>query len=131
MAGDRQDALRDRTEEQELLAQRLREVREYLGLSQDFVARKTGIPRVSISAIENGKRKVDALELNTLARLYKYPVTYFLKGTIEEPPEIRAIAREATDLTERDREEVLHFARFLKAFGSSHRASTTPSTDKD
>ncbi len=99
------------------LAERLREAREYLGLSQQFVADQTGIPRVAISSIENGKRKVDALELEALARLYKYPITYFLDGALEAPASVRALAREAEKLTERDRHEVLRFAQFLKAYG--------------
>ena len=110
---------RERTEHQEALADRLREVREYLGLSQEFVAKHAGISRAAVSAIENGKRKVEAVELTSLASLYKYPVTYFLDGALEEPASVRAIARTATSLTDRDREQVLHFAQFLRAYGQS------------
>jgi transcriptional regulator with XRE-family HTH domain len=106
-----------RDEQQEKLAERLREAREYLGLSQDFVAQQTHIPRVAISAIENGRRKVEALELTALAQLYKYPITYFLEGALEEPASIRAIARAASSLNDKDREQILHFAQFLKAYG--------------
>ena len=113
-------------ERQRRLAERLQSTREYLGLSQQFVADHTGIPRVAISAIENGKRKVEALELEALAGLYKYPVTYFLDGALDEPASVRALAREATSLTERDREEVLRFAQFLKSYGRS-RHEETPS----
>jgi transcriptional regulator with XRE-family HTH domain len=102
---------------QRRLTERLREAREYLGLSQQFVAEQTGIPRVAISAIENGKRRVEALELEALAALYKYPVTYFLGDTLDEPPTVVALARAAKELTERDREEVLRFAQFLKVYG--------------
>ena len=109
----------ERAEHQERLAERLREVREYLGLSQEFVAHQSGISRAAVSAIENGKRKVEAVELTALATLYKYPVTYFLDGALEEPASVRAIARAATTLTDRDREQVLQFAQFLKAYGQS------------
>src|SRR5215216_5189230 len=102
----------ERTEHQERLAERLREAREYLGLSQEFVAQQTGISRAAVSAIENGKRKVEAVELNALAVLYKYPVTYFLDGALEEPASVRAIARAAARLTDKDRDQVLHFAQF-------------------
>lgn len=112
-------------ERQRRLAERLREAREYLGLSQQFVAEQTGIPRVAISAIENGKRKVEALELEALACLYKYPVTYFLDGALEEPDSIRALAREAKGLTERDCEEVLRFAQFLRAYGQRRSQETS------
>ena len=113
-------------ERQQRLAERLQSVREYLGLSQQFVADHTGIPRVAISAIENGKRKVEAIELEALARLYKHSVTYFLDGALEEPASVRALAREATGLTERDREEVLRFAQFLKSYGRSRRDELPP-----
>ena len=82
------------------------------------------MPRVAISAIENGKRKVDALELEALSALYKYPITYFLGTDLEEPPTIRALAREAKTLTERDREQVLQFAQFLKAYGPARQPGT-------
>lgn len=112
-------------ERQQRLADRLREAREYLGLSQQFVADHTHIPRVAISAIENGKRKVEALELEALAALFKYPVTYFLDGALEEPASVRALAREATDLSERDREEVLRFAQFVKSYGRQQPSAGT------
>jgi len=115
----------ERAEHQEKLVERLREVREYLGLSQEFVAQQTGISRAAISAIENGKRKVEAVELTAFAALYKYPVTYFLDGAVEEPASIRAIARAATTLTDRDREQVLHFAQFLKTYGQSQGGKPT------
>lgn len=113
------EAVRSRTEQQERLADRLREAREYLGLSQEFVAQQTGISRAAISTIENGKRKVEAMELTALASLYKYPVTYFLDGALEEPASVRAIARAATTLTDKDREQVLQFAQFLKVYGQN------------
>lgn len=102
----------EETESQQL-AKRLREVREYLNLSQQFVADKTGIPRSAVSDIERGARKVDSLELRKLARLYTYPVGYFL-GDEEAGDDVRALARAVTDLTEGDRAEVVRFAQFLR-----------------
>ncbi|MBA2718819.1 MAG: helix-turn-helix transcriptional regulator [Chloroflexi bacterium] len=106
-------------EPQKRLSRRLREAREYLGLAQQFVADQTGIPRAAISAIETGRRRVEALELERLAGVYKFPVAYFLEGSLEEPASVRALAREAVELTEDDRAEVLRFAQFLKGFGES------------
>jgi transcriptional regulator with XRE-family HTH domain len=97
----------------QLLATRMREVREYLGLSQQYVADKTGIARSAVSDIERGVRKVDSLELRKLARLYMYPVGYFF-GEEEVDEEVRALARAVTDLTEDDRAEVVRFAHFLR-----------------
>jgi len=108
--------------DQRTLAKRLREAREFLNLSQQFVADQTGIPRSAVSEIERGNRKVDSLELRRLADLYRFPVSYFLgeqadpAGT-KDPTALRALNRTARGLTERDRDEVLKFALFLRHFG--------------
>lgn len=130
MVNEQQSVVSERTGGQERLAHRLREVREYLGVSQEFVAQQTGIPRPAISAIEHGKRRVEALELEALAKLYNYPVTYFLDGALEEPASVRAIAREASSLTDRDREEVLRFAQFLKSYGRARADDVTTPTQE-
>lgn len=101
------------------LARRLREVREYLGLTQKFVADQTGINRVAVIEIEQGKRKVDSLELKRLANLYRYPVQHFLEEepTYEEgSASVAALARAAGELTEEDRRQVMRFADFLRNY---------------
>ncbi|WP_204808751.1 helix-turn-helix domain-containing protein [Mycobacterium riyadhense] len=100
--------------DQQTLAARLREVREYLGLSQQYVASATGIARPAMSEIERGNRKVDSLELRKLARLYRYPVSYFLG--VEDPSSgiSSALGRVLVDLTSGDHDEVLRFAEFLQ-----------------
>jgi transcriptional regulator with XRE-family HTH domain len=114
-------------EQQELLGQRLREAREYLGLSQEFVAERLKVPRASISAMENGKRKVSSLELKQLAHLYRQPVHFFLGedqadgGEESRDETFQAIFRTARALSPEDREQVLRFARFLRSAGSAPR----------
>ncbi|MDQ2901941.1 MAG: helix-turn-helix domain-containing protein [Chloroflexota bacterium] len=110
-------------EEQQQLSQRLREAREYLGLSQEFVGDYLDIPRASISAMETGKRKVSGLELKQLARLYKVSVAALLGEddlAQEEPKQeaiFRALYRTTRDLSDQDREQVLRFAQFLQQAG--------------
>ena len=58
-------------DDRQSLGARLREAREYLGLSQDEVARVVSLPRPAVSLIESGQRKVDALELKKFAELYR------------------------------------------------------------
>lgn len=100
--------------DQEALATRLREVREYLGFSQQLVANATGISRAAISEIERGNRKVDSLELRKLARLYQYPVNYLLGVDDDKQPAVSAaLGRVLTELTSGDHDEVLRFAEFL------------------
>ncbi len=112
-------------QDQEELATRLKETREYLGLSQQFVSDHTGIPRSAVSDIERGERKVEALELRRLARLYRQPVSYFYgrdEGD-EDDETVQALARAAADLTAEDREEVLRFANYLRHYGGPPRRS--------
>lgn len=112
-------------EEQERLGYRLRESREYLGLSQEFVAEHLGIPRASISAMENGKRKVSSLELKQLARIYKQPLSYFLGedefAHDEQSQDVifSALYRTARALSDQDRQQVLRFAQFLRQAGQA------------
>lgn len=103
------------------LRERLREVREYLNLSQQFVADNTGLLRSAVADIERGARRVDSLELQKLAKLYGYPISYFLEDAHEAPEAstVRALTRAAGQLTESDREEILRFAEFLKHRGRS------------
>jgi transcriptional regulator with XRE-family HTH domain len=98
------------------LGRRFREVREYLGFSQQMVADRTGIARSSISDIERGARRVDSLELKKLARLYRRPAGYFLDERQDATPgdhAIAGLARALTQLTEGDRDAVVRFAEYL------------------
>jgi transcriptional regulator with XRE-family HTH domain len=100
------------------MARRLKEAREYLELPQDEVARELGVPRTAISLIESGQRKVEALELQKLARLYQRPVGYFTgeeSSDIELPPQVAHLARAAAKLSNRDRDELARFAEYLRA----------------
>ena len=74
----------DDDEEYVSMGARLRQAREYLGLSQEAVAEALGVPRASVSAMESGRRKVSSLELRALARLYKRPLDWFY-GSDAEP----------------------------------------------
>jgi transcriptional regulator with XRE-family HTH domain len=108
-------------DEKEGLAKRLKEAREYLGLSQEYVAQQTGIPRPAISEIEAAKRNVSSLELKRFSKLYERPVEYFL-GTEEleeetgggnDPVEVK-LRSMTRDLKKEDREEILRFAEYLR-----------------
>src|SRR6266542_2100542 len=100
------------------MGERLRRAREYLGYSQEEVAKYLGVSRSAMSNIETGQRKVDALELKKLAGLYKRPVTYFTGEDAQDPAvgeDIAHLARKAADLSAEDRAELGRFADFLRA----------------
>lgn len=97
------------------LAQRLRDAREYVGLSQDEVAAALGVSRPAVTNIEAGSRKVEAIELDKLSTLYGRTVEYFLTGGSQLPSErVAFLARATQGLSEKDLEELGRFAAFLK-----------------
>jgi transcriptional regulator with XRE-family HTH domain len=101
------------------VGERLRESREYLGLSQADVADALNLSRPAISAIEAGKRKVSGLELKRLARIYRRSYEYFLGEAKPDAADatIDAIFRAARTLSEEDRHQVRRFAEFLRDAG--------------
>ena len=107
---------------QKELGARLRESREFLGMSQEEVARRLDVPRASVSAIESGKRKVSSLELEDLASLYRTSVDRLL-GTRAAPRDeaaerdLQALFRATKDLTADEKESVIKFADFLRSAG--------------
>ena len=127
-SSNRRDSAGESTERAKL-ADRLREAREYLGLSQYQVAQYLGISRSALSNIETGQRKVEAVELMRLATLYKVPLTHFTgdPGPPGDalPPDIEHLARKASKLTPKDREELGRFADFLRSRSQSSKGGTT------
>ena len=103
------------------LGERLRIAREYVGLSQEEVAKHLGIPRSALSNVEAGQRKLDTLELTKLAKLYQRPITWITgeEGPLAEkdelPAEVAHLARAAAGLSSQDRRELARFADFLKS----------------
>jgi transcriptional regulator with XRE-family HTH domain len=118
MSKDRETQPDDKEEDRKTLGERLREAREYLGFSQDQVATHLGISRSALSLMETGQRKVDALELKKLATLYKRPVGHFTGEVAEDftfGADVKHLARQVSELSPDDREELGRFADFLRA----------------
>lgn len=104
--------------ERRSLGGKLRRAREYVGYSQDEVATLLKVPRTAVTNMESGQRKVEALELKRLADLYRQPVSHFTGDDNEAgtalPADVNHLARQAAALSLKDREELGHFAEFLK-----------------
>jgi transcriptional regulator with XRE-family HTH domain len=107
----------DDFEEQAKIGARLKESREYVGLLQEDVASALGIPRASVSALESGKRRVTALEIRRLARIYRKPVGWLLGDHEIEVGNAEPLFRATESLSAEDRDQVLRFAEFLAAAG--------------
>lgn len=98
------------------LGARLREARNYLGFKQEEVANALGIPRTALSDIESGQRRVEAIELKRLAKLYRQSISHFLDDDAAAPlpTDVAHLARQAASMTEQDREELSRFAEYLR-----------------
>jgi len=69
------------------LAGRLKAARENCGLTQQQVADALGIARTAVVQIEAGRRSVNSLELEKMARLYGRALSEFVsEGAFEEHP---------------------------------------------
>lgn len=104
------------------LARRLREAREYVGLSQEEVAFALAISRPAVGHIESGTRKVEAIELNKLSELYGRTVDFLLTGdTSADDTRIAFLARATKGMSDSDMDELARFAAFLKSSPKSKR----------
>jgi len=104
--------------ERQRLGERLREARKYLGLKQEDVAAYLKIPRTALVDIESGQRRVEVMELTRLAKLYKQPVSYFTgedAAAAALPPSVTHLARQAAELSDKDREELGRFVEYLRS----------------
>ena len=120
-------ALRQEGDEQERrrLGDRLREARKYLGLKQEEVAAYLKIPRTALTDIENGQRRVEAIELTRLARLYRQSVAYFTgedEASASLPAAVAHLARRVAALSTEDRAELSRFAEYLRSRSGGERS---------
>jgi transcriptional regulator with XRE-family HTH domain len=100
------------------LATRLKQARDYLGLSQDEVAQRAGLKRAAISLIESGQRRVEALELKKLAKIYGRTLNELTGEEGNDPTQselVDHLARKAEKLSEKSQEELLNFAKYLES----------------
>jgi transcriptional regulator with XRE-family HTH domain len=55
----------------------LKQARKDAGLTQAQVARKLFKPQSFVSKFESGERRIDFVELQCLAKLYRKPISFF------------------------------------------------------
>ncbi len=60
------------------LRERLRKARVAAGLTQVDVARSLGRPQSYVSKCESGERRIDPVELQGFAKLYRKPLSFFV-----------------------------------------------------
>lgn len=99
----------------ETIAAKLKEAREYLGLSQQEVADALDLSRSAVSLMETAQRGVNSVELKSLAQLYKRPIGYFTgeESTQVMGGDVAMLAKQVAKLSEQDRDELLRFSEYL------------------
>ena len=100
---------------QDALGRELRETREYLGFTEEEVARHLGLSKSEFSDMEGGGRQPEDSELRVLDKLYPSSVA-FLTGTDRAKPgweSFPGLDEASADLSTTDRNEILRFAQFL------------------
>jgi len=61
------------------LVEQLRKAREAAGLDQIAVAKLLGKTQSYVSKIESGQRRIDLIQIKEFSKIYKKPLTFFLK----------------------------------------------------
>ena len=72
------------TEKDKNIGQRIKKLREEIGMSQQDLAERLGVLRPTISQLENGERKVIVEELIKLSKILNTSVQY-LMGLVDQP----------------------------------------------
>ena len=93
------------------LCERIKEYRNQLNLTQEYVANYLGINRATVTQMENGKRKVSAEELSKLCSLFGISADVLLYGEKVSKP-ATVFARSFERLNERDQAEIMNLIRF-------------------
>ena len=96
------------------LGRRIRQARESCGMTQDEVAEKLGVSRPVVVLIEQGKRPVSGLELQTLAYLFARDMGDLLADEFAEDDVVHALFRSHEDVGE---DGVKHALRDCIALG--------------
>ena len=122
LTGQRAGTPADERRLEEALAERLRSEREYLGMSQDQVARVLELPRAAVSAFETGRRKVSSGELARLAALYGTTPNRLLGSEAPADDRTTKLFRATNKLSDHDKDQVLRFVEFLS--NASHGPAT-------
>lgn len=102
--------------QKEIFALRLNELSKQSGITGETLADACSVTPAAISQLKRGKRSPSVEVLCTLADLFGVPVDYLAGNDAGEPAkETDPLYVEVAALSPREREEVLRFARFVKA----------------
>ncbi|SEP53587.1 helix-turn-helix domain-containing protein [Amycolatopsis saalfeldensis] len=99
--------------EQLALAERIRDARAALGLTQQQVADASGIDRVALANVELGRRRINVLELRHLARTLSTTMAVLLDHPDRDAVPATAVTRLVVGLTPAQIGHLTTYAQFL------------------
>lgn len=105
--------------------ERLKKLREKIGLTQKFVAEKIGVKNNTLSSYESAKRQPDFQTLKKLADLYEVSIDYIITGNESSnspdemwkeflDPKTQIFFKDLKDAPEEKIEELIRFWEFIK-----------------
>ena len=91
--------------------ERIKELRNQLHLSQNYVAKHLGVSRATVTQMENGNRKILADDISKLSVLFGIlPNDILGESKISKPATV--FARSFDKLDENDQAEIMNLIRF-------------------
>jgi len=110
---------------QERLGEQIRSAREFARMSQAEVAQSLEVTPAALSQYEAGKRRIDALLLDRLGRLYGVPLRSFFAEDERYADWEEAVRLRANDLSARGKAGIASLIETIRDFEELHRRTGT------
>ena len=98
------------------IGEKLKIAREYLGLTQEQVAKTLGISRNAIINIENNSRSVKSNELFNFSKLYGITMEEIVSDEKQINMNFSTFARGFEKLSKKDQQEILNLIKFKNSY---------------
>uniref|UniRef100_A0A831WXM1 ImmA/IrrE family metallo-endopeptidase n=1 Tax=Thermorudis peleae TaxID=1382356 RepID=A0A831WXM1_9BACT len=108
------------------LGLQLRHARECARMTQLEAATQLGITGAALSQYESGKRRIDALTLERLSRLYGVPLTFFFREEIARPAWEEALRAKTDTLSIRGKAGIGRLIERVRDLEYLYRVTGTP-----
>jgi len=110
----------------EHLGERLRLAREMARLTQTEAAQALGLTSAGLSQYESGKRRVDALTLERLSRLYGVPLRYFFGEEVPQAEWEEALRLASAQMGPESKAGIAHLIEKLHLLEDLYTRTETP-----
>jgi len=101
------------------IGEKLRQLREYMGLTQTQVASILNVGRDAIIRIEKGIRKIDIKELKNFSKLYNISVDELIETETKNKYRQEIFARGFSSLSDKDKKEILDLIEYKNMIKST------------